>query len=143
LLYSSDVREAAAIAFNKLQHVVGIRAVDEILPSLLVELGCGDSVRSNLATHGLRGILASRSREVSAELAALTVAEGCVHDCWLLLPSSTLHHCCRRLVLQVLPTVIPKLVAVPISPANARALAAVVDVTSSTIQSQFNVRDVY
>ena len=68
------MREAAAIAFNKLQHVVGIRAVDEILPSLLVELGCGDSVRSNLATHGLRGILASRSREVSAELAALTVS---------------------------------------------------------------------
>ena len=68
------MREAAAIAFNKLQHVVGIRAVDEILPSLLVELGCGDSVRSNLATHGLRGILASRSREVSTVIIALAVS---------------------------------------------------------------------
>ena len=61
--------------------------------------------------------------------------------CTSLLAAATVVHVVCRRVLQVLPTVIPKLVAVPISPANARALAAVVDVTSSTIQSQFNVRD--
>ena len=59
-----QVREAAATAFNKLQHIVGIRAVDEILPSLLAELSSPDPRRSHQATHGLRGILAQRSREV-------------------------------------------------------------------------------
>jgi hypothetical protein len=40
---------------------------------------------------------------------------------------------------QVLPFVIPKLIVQPITPANARALAAIVDVTSTTIQAHFNV----
>ena len=74
---SPEVREAAATAFNKLQHIVGIKAVDEILPSLLAELSSPDARRSHQATHGLRGILALRSREVrSRQLLLLFVGGG-------------------------------------------------------------------
>jgi hypothetical protein len=37
-------------------------------------------------------------------------------------------------LVQILPFVIPKLVSIPVSAANARALAAIVDVTTTTIQ---------
>jgi hypothetical protein len=39
---------------------------------------------------------------------------------------------------QVLPFVIPKLTAIPVTPANARALASVVEVASAHIQPHFN-----
>jgi HEAT repeat len=61
-----EVREAAAKAFGQLQHTVGGRAVDEILPSLLAELTSGNAARANRATHGLRGILSQRSKDVRA-----------------------------------------------------------------------------
>ena len=60
----ADVREAAAKAFSTLQHTVGVRAVDEILPSLLSELTCGNATRAARATFGLRGILAQKSKDV-------------------------------------------------------------------------------
>ena len=41
--------------------------------------------------------------------------------------------------MQVLPYVVPKLVSIPVTPANARALAAIVDVTTNTIYAHFNV----
>lgn len=95
-----EVRDAAAKAFNTLQHTVGGRAVDEILPSLLSELTCGVPERANRATYGLKGILSQKSKDV-------------------------LHY------------VVPKLLSPPVSASNARALAAVAEVTTGTIHLHF------
>jgi hypothetical protein len=76
----ADVREAAARAFNMLHQTVGIRCVDEILPSLLAELGSSDNHRALLATYGLRGILATRSREVRTRaVSVVCVCASSVH----------------------------------------------------------------
>ena len=71
----ADVRDAAAKAFSSLQHTVGGRAIDEILPSLLAELTSGNAVRANRATFGLRGILSQKSKDVRSSL--LLVDFGC------------------------------------------------------------------
>jgi hypothetical protein len=60
------VRVMAASCFQSLHNVVGNRALDEIVPSLLVALENGDEKDMSRvrALHGLTGILSIRSREL-------------------------------------------------------------------------------
>ncbi|CAI2178661.1 6583_t:CDS:10, partial [Funneliformis geosporum] len=59
---SSDVREAAAQAFDTLQQHVGDKAIDEILPTLLNSLQSGDD--SVYALEALKEIMAVRANLV-------------------------------------------------------------------------------
>ncbi|CAB4435369.1 unnamed protein product [Rhizophagus irregularis] len=59
---SSDVREAAAQAFDTLQQNVGDKAIDEILPKLLNSLQSGDE--SIYALEALKEIMAVRANVV-------------------------------------------------------------------------------
>jgi HEAT repeat protein len=60
------VRATAATCFSSLHNVVGSRAMDEIVPSLLVSLEYGDEKDASIvrALNGLTGILSTRSREL-------------------------------------------------------------------------------
>lgn len=60
------VRKMAAISFQSLHAVVGSRAMDEVVPSLLVTLENGerDEIARFRALNGLTGILTVRSREL-------------------------------------------------------------------------------
>ena len=59
-----EVREAAAHAFNMLQQVLGMRAVDEILPAIMEAMDTDDPAVSDSAVHGLSSVLALRSKEI-------------------------------------------------------------------------------
>jgi len=63
---SESVRKMAASAFQSLYTVVGSRAFDEVVPSLMVGLEHGEENSSSRvnALHGLTGILSVRSREL-------------------------------------------------------------------------------
>jgi HEAT repeat protein len=58
------VREVAASCFQSLHKTVGNRALDEIVPSLLVGLESEDDNARSRALNGLTGILSIRSREL-------------------------------------------------------------------------------
>lgn len=63
---NESVRRMAATSFQSLHNVVGSRALDEVVPSLMVALERGDhdeKARSR-ALNGLSGILSVRSREL-------------------------------------------------------------------------------
>jgi hypothetical protein len=92
----------AASSFQSLHSAVGSRALDEIVPSLMVALESGekDEVSRIRALNGLTGILSVRSREL-------------------------------------LPYVIPRLIARPITTSHAKVLAGVAQVTGSTIHYHF------
>ena len=61
-----NVRDMAALSFKSLHSVVGNRALDEVVPSLMVALEStdGDENSRARALHGLTGILSVRSREL-------------------------------------------------------------------------------
>ena len=60
-----NVRKMAAASFQSLYNVVGDRAFDEVIPSLMVALEKGDSEeKRHRALNGLTGILGVRSREL-------------------------------------------------------------------------------
>jgi HEAT repeat protein len=62
-----DVRKVAASSFQSLHSVVGNRAMDEVVPALMVALESGDVKGANTrarALNGLTGILSIRSREL-------------------------------------------------------------------------------
>lgn len=63
---SASVREMAASSFKSLHSVVGSRAMDEVVPSLMVALESrdGDEITRVRALNGLTGILSVRSREL-------------------------------------------------------------------------------
>jgi HEAT repeat protein len=63
---SESVRRMAAASFQSLHNVVGSRALDEVVPSLMVALERGDhDEKARLrALNGLSGILSVRSREL-------------------------------------------------------------------------------
>jgi HEAT repeat protein len=59
------VREMAAASFQNLYNLVGSKAMDEVVPALLVALESTDNeVRRERALNGLTGILSIRSREL-------------------------------------------------------------------------------
>ena len=60
------VREMAASSFQHLHSLVGNRAMDEVVPSLMValETSGGDETKQTRALNGLTGILSMRSREL-------------------------------------------------------------------------------
>jgi hypothetical protein len=59
-----NVRKMAATSFRSLHSVVGSRALDEVVPSLMVALENGDEKSRYRAMNGLTGILNVRSREL-------------------------------------------------------------------------------
>lgn len=60
-----DVRKMAASCFQSLHNVVGSRASDEVVPSLLVAMETSyDDISRQRALKGLTGILSIRSREL-------------------------------------------------------------------------------
>lgn len=61
-----EVRRMAASSFQNLHTLVGSRAMDEVVPALIVSLESDDSddVRRLRALNGLTGILSIRSREL-------------------------------------------------------------------------------
>lgn len=63
---SAKVRKMAASSFQSLHPVVGSRAFDEVVPSLMVALENkdGDEKSRARALNGLTGILSVRSREL-------------------------------------------------------------------------------
>lgn len=92
----SEVREAAAEAFDSLQHIFGRRAVDEIVPDLLSKLsdkeGAGDALSALLT----------------------------------LMNSNTRSN-------MILPTLLPTLLASPITRFNARAIGALAQVAGPAL----------
>ena len=60
------VREMAASSFQHLHSLVGNRAMDEVVPSLMVALESsgGDEAKQTRALNGLTGILSMRSKEL-------------------------------------------------------------------------------
>jgi HEAT repeat protein len=58
------VRDMAASCFQNLHKAVGNKALDEIVPSLLVALESDDETKRIRALNGLTGILSIRSREL-------------------------------------------------------------------------------
>lgn len=92
----TDVREAAAEAFDSLQKVFGKRAIEQVLPHLL-------------------SLLRSEDQASNALAALLT-----------LLTESTRSNA-------ILPNLLPTLITSPISAFNARALASLADVASSSM----------
>jgi hypothetical protein len=60
------VRQMAAASFQKLHSLVGNRAMDEVVPALMVALenSSDDSARLQRALNGLTGILSFRSKEL-------------------------------------------------------------------------------
>jgi len=61
-----SVRQMAAASFQKLLSLVGSRAMDEVVPALMValEMSGDDSTRLHRALNGLTGILSFRSKEL-------------------------------------------------------------------------------
>lgn len=59
-----SVRDMAASCFQSLHQVVGQPALDEMVPSLLIDLDSSSEERSERAMRGLAGILKLRSREL-------------------------------------------------------------------------------
>jgi HEAT repeat protein len=61
-----DVRELAATSFQNLHFLIGNRAMDEVVPALMVALesSSSDETRRVRALNGLTGILGIRSREL-------------------------------------------------------------------------------
>jgi hypothetical protein len=60
----AGVRKLAASCFQNLHKAVGNKALDEIVPSLLVALESSDVAERTRALNGLTGILSIRSREL-------------------------------------------------------------------------------
>lgn len=62
----SSVRQMAAASFQKLYSLVGSRAMDEVVPALMValEISGDDSARLQRALNGLTGILSFRSKDL-------------------------------------------------------------------------------
>jgi len=59
------VREMAASSFQNLYNLVGNRAMDEVVPALMVALeSTDDDIRRDRALNGLTGILSIRSKEL-------------------------------------------------------------------------------
>lgn len=92
----ADVREAAAEAFDSLQHIVGKRAVDHVLPRLLRQLQ--DPAAAPNALAALLTLLTETTRSN-----------------------------------MILPNLIPTLIAPPISPFNAQALASLSKVAGAAM----------
>ena len=62
---NESVREMAASSFQNLYNLVGTRAMDEVVPALMVALeDTDDDDRSGRALNGLTGILSIRSKEL-------------------------------------------------------------------------------
>jgi hypothetical protein len=62
---SASVRGMAAISFQSLYTIIGSRALDEVVPSLLVALeNAHDETSRKRALNGLTGVLSTRSREL-------------------------------------------------------------------------------
>ncbi|CAM9143400.1 unnamed protein product, partial [Chrysoparadoxa australica] len=94
---SEDVREQAAGAFQHLHRVVGMRAVEEVVPALVRELESKDNPeRRERAVYGLKEVLKHRPREL-------------------------------------LPYLVPKLVARPITDPHALALGALGEAAGASI----------
>ncbi|TPX30377.1 hypothetical protein SmJEL517_g06060 [Synchytrium microbalum] len=68
----SEVREAAAQAFDSLHQILGARAIDEVLPSLLNDLKSGGG--NTYALEALKEIMAVRSNVVFPVLAPTLMA---------------------------------------------------------------------
>ena len=95
------VRQMAATSFQNLHQLVGSRAMDEVVPSLMVSLESSQEEQQTRALNGLTGILSIRSREL-------------------------------------LPYLIPRLMATPITLHHAKALSGIAKVTGSTIYHHFS-----
>jgi HEAT repeat len=60
----ANVRRMAATSFQSLYSLVGSRALDEVVPSLMVALEIGDDKSRHRAMNGLTSILSVRSRDL-------------------------------------------------------------------------------
>jgi len=60
----SEVRQAAAQAFDSLHSTTGSRALDDILPAMLNQLNSPDPVLAESTLNGLREVMAIKSRVV-------------------------------------------------------------------------------
>ena len=61
---SPEVRKMAADCFQSLYQTVGPRTLEEIVPSLLVDMESNNDVSKTRALNGMAGILSVRSREL-------------------------------------------------------------------------------
>ena len=61
---SPEVRKMAADCFQRLYQTVGPRTLEEIVPSLLVDMESNNDVSKTRALNGMAGILSVRSREL-------------------------------------------------------------------------------
>lgn len=59
-----EVRQAAAKTFDSLHTTVGVRALDDILPAMLVQLNSSDQEEAENTLDGLRQVMAIKSRVV-------------------------------------------------------------------------------
>lgn len=59
-----EVRQAAAKTFDSLHTTVGVRALDDILPAMLVQLSSPDQAEAENTLDGLRQVMAIKSRVV-------------------------------------------------------------------------------
>ncbi|XP_034945471.1 eIF-2-alpha kinase activator GCN1 [Chelonus insularis] len=59
-----EVRQAAAKTFDSLHSTVGVRALDDILPSMLIQLNSPDPAIAENTLDGLRQVMAIKSRVV-------------------------------------------------------------------------------
>lgn len=59
-----EVRQAAAKTFDSLHATVGVRALDDILPAMLHQLGSSDPALAESTLDGLRQVMAIKSRVV-------------------------------------------------------------------------------
>eukprot|EP00730_Choanoeca_flexa_P001140 TRINITY_DN10497_c0_g1_i2.p1 TRINITY_DN10497_c0_g1~~TRINITY_DN10497_c0_g1_i2.p1 ORF type:complete len:1451 (+),score=418.59 TRINITY_DN10497_c0_g1_i2:149-4354(+) len=94
------IRDAAAVCFATLHNSLGNTVIEDILPSMLNQLE--DEATSAAALHGLRSVMANKSRVV-------------------------------------LPFLVPKLIAPPITAFNARALAQLTTVAGHALNFQLSI----
>lgn len=59
-----EVRQAAAKTFDSLHSTVGVRALDDILPAMLMQLNSPDQAEAENTLDGLRQVMAIKSRVV-------------------------------------------------------------------------------
>lgn len=114
---ASNVRAAAAVAFDILQDVIGAKAIDETIPTLLEALRQpGES--SGTALQALREVMAVR----------YILSLSPVSNRYPQVRAST-----------VFPILIPTLIATPMTAFNARALASLVTVAGNALSKRLTV----
>ncbi|CAM9978455.1 unnamed protein product, partial [Phaeothamnion confervicola] len=119
---SRGVREQAARAFQTLHRMVGMRAVEEVVPALLEQLASGSFGGGSGSSSGGSGGGDEESEMDDMRLRAVFGFKEVVQ----LRPR------------ELLPYLVPKLVARPITAPHAQALAAAAEVTGGFIHYHIN-----